>query len=114
MILASRGLLDKHIPKEFTGLLTHLKIIGVDLEIEADFYKIFINLHTTQKNDKGLDETRKALFKLYYPDMKDDSESLMEEMQKRIINDPNKTMRIGAKTDKKLDPAAANRLLNKS
>lgn len=75
---------------------------------------MFINLHTAQKNDKGLDETRKALFKLYYPDMKDNSETLMEEMQKRIVNDPNKTMRIGANTDQKLDPVAANRLLNKS
>lgn len=100
-------------PKEYANLLTYLKIAGIDLEIESDFYKLFINLHLKNDNTKALNETRKALFSLYYPDSKDASETLMEEMQRRIVDDPKKTIKMGIKSDKKLDPVLANRLLNK-
>ena len=113
MILAARGLLDNHIPKEFTPLLTSLKIAGVDLEIESDFYHTMLDIHLTTKSEKGIEENRKHLFKLYFPDVKDSSETLMEEGIK-LFKDPNTTMRMGA-TDKKkkINPLVANSLLNK-
>lgn len=89
-------------------------MLGIDLEIESDLYKVFIQVHLNKKNDKALDETKKALFKLYYPDIKDASESLAEELQRRVVEDPNKVMKIGADTSKKIDPLTANHLLNKS
>lgn len=113
MILASRGLLDNHIPKEYTNLLTHLKIAGIDLEIEEKFCQMQLNLSVATKNDKALDEARKSLFKLYYPDIKDSSETLAEELKRRVIEDPNKIMKMGLKGEK-LDPSTVNALLNKS
>jgi hypothetical protein len=113
MILASRGLLDNHIPKEYTNLLTHLKIAGIDLEIEDKFYRMYIEIYSSIKNDKELDKIRKELFKLYYPDSKDSSETLAEELKRRIIEDPNKIMKMGVKGEK-LDPSTVNALLNKS
>jgi hypothetical protein len=113
MILASRGLLDNHIPKEYTNLLTHLKIAGIDLEIEDKFYRMYIEIYSSMKNDKELDKTRKELFKLYYPDSKDSSETLAEELKRRIIEDPNKVVKMGIKGEK-LDPLTVNALLNKS
>ena len=74
---------------------------------------MFLDLHIATKNDKGTDETRKALFKLYYPDMKDAAETLQEELKRRVIEDPNKIMKMGVKGDR-LDPSTASALLNKS
>lgn len=70
-------------------------------------------MYTTNKNDKAQEEMKKKLFKLYYPDAKDTSEDLNEELMRRVVNDDQKVMKMTVDSKKKIDPLQANALLKK-
>lgn len=90
-----------------------LKTTGIDIEIQFNLYKMYFDLYLATKNDKSLEEIRTSIFKLYYPEIKNESETLMNEMEKRLLNDDNPVMRIKTDVTEKINPSLVNTYLNK-
>jgi thiaminase len=101
--LASKGLLDKHIPEDYNFLLTIMKLVGLDTEISADICKTTLSIHIAQNNEKGMLETRKSYLRLYFPDLKDEFERLSEGVAKQVIKDGD-SMTIHTNPGKSINP----------
>ena len=104
-LLASRGLLDNHIPPELTSFLTMIKSIGLDIEISADLYKTMINISLAQGNEKKLIDLEKEYVRLYYPAMKDEFDTLKEKVTQQIVQGGD-IMTIRTATNKTINPNA--------
>lgn len=70
--------------------------------------------YASLKNDKMVEENKKQLLKIYFPEAKDPTETLLEEAKAKLAKDKNPVMRLGIESNKSISPETVNALLNRN
>lgn len=87
-----------------------LKDQGMIIEIQKDITALMITACAAAGKLKEVDEYKKDLMKLYYPDFVTPEEKLMKEAAARL-NSQDAVVKVGAKVSQKLTTEQANRTL---
>jgi hypothetical protein len=104
-LLASRGLLDKHVPEEHRNLLMLMKMAGIDTEISVDVYRSIMLAAAMKGNHEAAVESRMDFLQAYCPEMKDERTSFMEMAQNALTEiAKNPISRVSISQDQKVDP----------
>lgn len=61
-----------------------------------------------------VEENKKQLLKIYFPEAKDPTETLLEEAKAKLAKDKNPVMRLGIESNKSISPETVNALLNRN
>ena len=101
-MLASRGLLDKHIPEELTSMLTYIKFIGIDIELEKEALQIGYSAAVASGDGKMLNEIHAGLNKLLYPEEKSEFQTLSKKVEDMVKD--GEVMRVKADQSAQIDP----------
>jgi len=82
-------------PKEHTFLLAILAEKGIDLELNKELYYNMMLTYGSLRKDEAVEDLRKNLMKMLFPDIKSNDENLMEKA-KQLIPDSGEKFRVRA------------------
>lgn len=94
-MLAARGLLK--CPREYNFLLAILAEKGIDLELTKELFYNSMLSYAALNNSEKVENIRKDLLKVLFPDVKSSDEKLMQEV-KQFIPDDGRKFRVSADT----------------
>jgi hypothetical protein len=90
----------------------YLKEEGIRIEVQKELMLNMLQAHASLGKVEMVESAKKDIIKFLFPEMKDQEQKMMEEARERLQNS-NPILRIGASSDKKLDPTIANQMLNR-